>query len=165
MKISRSKPSPARRLAYSFLAFVAGEAILLVYLVGNALHERAMLIAVHMGEPARQVPMALELFALYTSFAFVGWLLVGVPVVLFCSPTFIVGLSWPLRLVMGTALGPLSLFLVLLLLMLRIHTLSVLTLMGGFPSVFSIVISLPAFLVYAELLRRDVERRIDTSRI
>ncbi len=163
MKISRSKPSPARRLAYSFLAFVAGEAIWLVYLVGNALHVRALLIAVHMGEPVRQVPMALEIFAFYTSFAFVGWLLVGVPVALFCSPPFIVRLSWPVRLVMGAALGPLSLFLILLLLMLRTHMRD-LALMGSF-SVFSIIVSLPAFLVYAKLVQRDVDRRIDASRI
>src|SRR5262249_57922393 len=65
-----------------------------------------------MGEPALEIPLALEMCALYAPFSFVGWLFVGVPVALLFPARSIKRLSWTLRVFVGAALGPLALALV-----------------------------------------------------
>jgi len=97
--------SPVKRLAYAFVALLAGLATLLLYLLQNALRARSALLAVHVGEPRRQVSFALELFVLYAIFSFVGWLSVGVPTALFLPVRCIARLSWPLTLAVGAVLA------------------------------------------------------------
>jgi hypothetical protein len=62
---------------YAFVGLLAGDAILLLFFPQNAIRSRADLLASHMGDPARQIPLALQMFAIYASFSFVGWLFVG----------------------------------------------------------------------------------------
>jgi len=104
-----------KRLAYAFVGLLAGDAILLLYLLQNAIRLRADLLAMHMGEPARQIPQALEIFNLYARLSFVGWLFVGLPIALLLPAHLIRRLQWPLRLLVGAALGPLALFLIFVL--------------------------------------------------
>lgn len=143
--------NPIRRVAYALLGLVAGNAILLLFLLQNALRVRRMLLADRMGEPAQEISLALQMFALYAIFSFVGWLLVGLPTALFFPACSLTRLSWPLRVLVGAALGPLALFAILVLLAHghvdhRIFT-------GGFPLWdFSILVSTVSFVEYVALL-------------
>jgi hypothetical protein len=51
--------NPIKRLAYAFLGLLAGNAILLLFLLQNAIRIRALLFASHMGNPALGMPLAL----------------------------------------------------------------------------------------------------------
>ncbi len=108
--------NPARRLAYSLIGLLGGDTALLLFLLQNAFRLRRDLQALHMGEPARQIPLAFEMFLFYALFSFLGWLLVGVPIAVFFPARSITRLPWPFRLLAGVALGPLALFLIFVLL-------------------------------------------------
>ena len=108
--------NPMRRLAYAFAGLLAGDMILLLYLLQNALRARAALLAIHMGEPERQIPAALDRFVLYAVFSFVGWLSVGATTALLFPAASLTRLSWPLTLAVGAALGPPAMLVILLLL-------------------------------------------------
>ena len=151
-----------KRTAYAFVGLLAGDAILLLYLLQNALRYRAWLLAAHMGEPGRQIPQAMQIFALYASLSVVGWLFVGLPISLLLPAHFIRRLPWPLRLLVGAALGPLALFLVIAL----VSDVSRAALAHGhmLPGMFtgaaslwplSILVSTIAFVVYVALLRKE----------
>ena len=144
-----------KRPTYAFIGLLAGDAALLLFLLQNAIRSRAELLAWHMGEPARQIPQALQLFVLYARLSFVGWLFVALPIALFLPPRFVTSLAWPLRVSVGAALGPLALLAILLRLT-RGHV--------GFPGIFrgtdslwtfSILVSTVSFVVYVTLLRRE----------
>jgi hypothetical protein len=111
---ARSHPAvnPIKRFAYTFIGLLAGDAIVLLYLLQNAIRYHAYLLAIHMGEPGLQIPQALQIFVLY-ALSFVGWLFVGLPIALLLPAHFIRRSPWPLTLLLGAALGPLALFLVL----------------------------------------------------
>jgi hypothetical protein len=156
-------PKWLKRLAYAFVGLLAGNAMLFLYLLQNAIRLRANLLALHMGEPARQVPQAIQIFALYSRLSFIGWLFVGLPIALLLPTHFIKRLSWPLRLLLGAALGPLALFLIFVL----ISDTSRAALAHGHmvPGIFtgtaslwplSILVSTVAFLVYVALCKEKV---------
>ncbi len=148
--------------AYAFVGLLAGDAILLLFLLQNAIRIRADLLALHMGEPGRQIPQAIEIFVLYARFSFVGWLFVGLPIALFLPARFIARLPWALRLFAGAALGPLALFLIFMLAsdssraaLAHGHILP-----GMFTNTaslwpFSILVSTVSFVLYAALLRKE----------
>ena len=151
-----------KRLAYAFLGLLAGDAILLLYLLQNAIRLRAHLLDLHIGEPARQIPQTIQLFAFYVRLSFIGWLLVGLPIALLFPPHFIRRLPWPLRLLVGATLGPLALFLIFVL----INDSSRTAFVHGhmLPGLFtntaslwplSILVSTVAFVVYIALLRKE----------
>lgn len=104
------------RLIYAFVGLLAGDAVLLIFLLYNAVRIRAALVASHMGNPAGEIPLALETFAMYAVFSFVGWLFVGLPIARFFPARILVRLSWPIRLLVGATLGPLALLIIFLLL-------------------------------------------------
>ena len=144
-----------KRPAYAFIGLLAGDAALLLFLLQNAIRNRADLLAMHMGEPARQIPGALDLFVLYARLSFVGWLFVALPIALFLPSRFVTRLSWPLRVFIGAALGPLALIAILV----RFDRERV-----GFPGLFrgtdslwtlSILVSTVSFAAYVTLLRRE----------
>jgi hypothetical protein len=64
--------NPTKRIAYAFVGLLGGEAALLLFLLQNAFRLRTDLLAMHMGEPARQIPLELEMFVIYATFSFVG---------------------------------------------------------------------------------------------
>ena len=154
--------NPMKRLAYAFLGLLAGDAILLLYLLQNAIRIRADYLAVHMGEPERQIPQALQIFDLYARLSFVGWLFVGLPIALFLPPQLIRRLPWPLRPFVGAALGPVALFLIFIL----VPDASRTALMHGhmLPGIFrgtaslwplSILVSTVSFVLYVALLPKE----------
>jgi hypothetical protein len=151
-----------KRVAYAFVGLLAGNAILLLYLLQNAIRLRTDLLASHMGEPGRQIPQAFQIFELYAHVSFFGWLFVGLPVALFFSARSITRLPWPLSPLLGAALGPLALFLVLAL----VSDVSRAALAHGhmLPGMFtgtaslwplSILVSTVSFVVYVALVRNE----------
>jgi hypothetical protein len=110
-----------------------------------------------MGEPAIQIPLAIEMWAIYTTFSFVGWLFVGVPIALIFPGRSIKGLSWIVRLFVGTALGPLALFLIFGLFSHgHIHFSDPGTFTGTSSLwVFSILVSTVSFAIYVALLPKE----------
>jgi hypothetical protein len=151
-----------KRLAYAFVGLLAGDTILLLYLVQNAIRLRADLITLHIGEAGRQIPQAIQTFALYARLSFVGWLFVGLPIALLLPARFIRRLPWPLRLLVGAALGPLALFLIFALvsdssLAALAHGHMIPGMFTGTASVWplSILVSTVAFVVYIALLRKE----------
>jgi hypothetical protein len=115
---------------------------------------RALLLASHVGDPAGQVPLALEMFALYGVCAFAGWLLVGLPVALFFPARTYTRLTWPLRLMIGAGLGPLAMFIIFFLLAKGQINSQVFTATGIF-WIYSIVVSTVSFAVYVALLGKS----------
>src|ERR1700732_5126849 len=95
-----------QRLAYAVGGLLVGDGLLLLY----------MLLAAHLGEPEREIAVALQRFTLYAIFSLVGWLLVGVPVALFLPVRSITKWPWPIAIAVGAFLGPLALVLILILL-------------------------------------------------
>lgn len=142
--------SRTRQLAYAFVGFIAGDAALLLFTLLNAWWARSSLIAVHMGEPYRQIPNAIELFALYAPFSFAGFLVAGIPVALLVPVRSINRWPWALIVVIGASLGPVALTVILLLLR---------TGFGGWALwlfLYSTLVSLVGFTVYAALLRKQL---------
>jgi hypothetical protein len=145
-------------LAYAFIGLLAGDTALFLFLLQNAFRLRADLLALHMGEPARQVPLALEEFVIYATFSLVGWLLVGLPIAVFFPARSITRLPWGLALLVGAALGPLALLLIFALLA-HGH----LEFPGTFKGTsslwaFSILVSTVSFGLYVALLKRKSPR-------
>jgi len=155
----RGNVSPRRRLAYSLAGLAAGNVALLIYLSISAARARSALLAQHLGQPARQFPLALEMFAVYCVFSLVGWALVGAPVAAFVPSRTVARLPWPAVVLLGGALGPLALFLMFLLLSRG----AVLGAPGAFRDLgalwlFAAIVSAVAFVVYAALLRRYAQQ-------
>jgi hypothetical protein len=148
-------------MAYTFVGLLAGDAILLLYLLQNAIRVRSDFLAVHMGEPGRQIPQAIQIFVLYARISFVGWLIVGLPIALLLPAHFIRHLPWPIRLLVGAALGPLALFLIFAALA---HGHMIPGMFTGTASLWplSILVSTVAFVVYIALLRKEkvVEHKV-----
>jgi hypothetical protein len=147
--------NPIKRLAYAFVGLLAGNTILLLFLLQNAIRIRALLLASHMGKPALEIPLALQMSVLYASFSLAGWLLVGLPTALFVPVRSIMRLPWPVRLLVGAALGPFAL-LVIFVLLGHGHI--------GFPASFTgtrmlrayaILVFAVSFAVYVALLCRE----------
>jgi len=130
--------------------------MLFLYLLQNAVRVRASLLAAQAGEPARAIGDAFQEFLFLAIFSFVGWLFVGVPTVLLYPARSIVRLSWPLALVVGVALGPLALLMILLLLGHGHIYFSPGFAETGTEFAYSILISTVSFVVYVALLRKKV---------
>ncbi len=52
------------------------------------------------------------IFLPYGTFSVLGWILVGVPIAMAVPARFLLRLAWPLRLLVGAALGPLALLMI-----------------------------------------------------
>ena len=145
--------NPGRRLAYAFIGLLVGDTALFLFLLQNAFRVRADLLALHMGEPARQIPDVLELFLFYAPFSFAGWLLVGLPIAIFFPARSITRLPWGLALLVGAALGPLALLIIFMLLA-HGHLEFPRTFKGtGSLWTFSILVSTVSFGLYVALLK------------
>ncbi len=143
--------NPAKRLAYTFVGLVAGDVMLLFFLVRHALH--ATLLA---GESARLIADALQMSLLYAAFSILGWVLIGLPTALIFPARFITRLSWPFALMVGAALGPPVLLLILILIG-RGHVYFRNVAETGTLFAYSILVSTIAFVVYLALLRKDLK--------
>jgi len=103
---------PFQRLLFALIGLLTGNAALLFYLLQNAISSRAALLRDHMGEPARELPYAWDIFILYAIFSLRGWVLVGLPMALAFPARLLSRLAWPLCLLIGAILGPLALLLI-----------------------------------------------------
>jgi len=146
-----------RRLFFAGIALLAGNTALLLFLLQNGLRVRAALLRAHMGEPHLVLAQMWEVFKLYAMFSVVGWVLVGVPTALAFPPRLLLRVAWPVRVVIGAAMGPLALLLIFVVLF------AILGRPGEFSLdhtetlwPFSILVSTVSFLAYAALLRRRV---------
>jgi len=146
-----SQINPAKRLAYTFVGLVAGDVMLLFFLVRHAVH--ATLFA---GESARLIADALQMSLLYAAFSILGWVLIGLPTALIFPAGFITRLSWPFALMVGAALGP-PVLLLILILMGREHVYFRNVAETGTLFAYSILVSTIAFVVYLALLRKDMK--------
>jgi hypothetical protein len=143
--------TPAKRLAYTFVGLLAGDVMLLFFLLRHALH--ATLFA---GEPVLRVGDALQLFVLYAAFSILGWVLIGLPTALIFPAGFITRLSWPFALIVGAALGPPAL-LVIFILFGDAHVYFRNAAETGTLFGYSMLVSTIAFVVYLALLRKDMK--------
>jgi hypothetical protein len=142
------------RIVYSLIGLVGGNAVLCLRLLQNAIRVRATLLALGMGAPANQIPLALEMSLINGVCSFVGWLFVGLPIVRFIPAHSIADLSWPLRLLLGALLGPIAL-LVIFVLLSRGHLSSNSFAGTGLLWLYSIVVSEVSFVLYTALLSRS----------
>ncbi len=145
--------NPARRLVYALVSLLAGDVMLLFFLLRHALH--ATLLA---GEPARMIPDAVQMFVLYAIFSFVGWLFVGLPAALLFPAGSITRLSWPLALMVGATLGPPAL-LVIFLLLGRSHVYFGNVAEMSTLFAYTILVSTVSFMVYRALLRKEIKSK------
>ena len=109
-------PMESATSLYAFVGLLAGDIALVLYLVLNALVVRATYLAAHVGEPERQVSVALQLGTIYVVCSFAGFLLVGVQVALLLPSQFVARWPWMVTIVVGALLGPPALFTILLVL-------------------------------------------------
>jgi hypothetical protein len=143
--------SRTQRLAYGFVGLVVGDAALLLYLLLNAVWVRAALLAAHVGQPYAQIPVAIQVFAIYAALSLVGWLSVGVPAVLLLPVSSITRWPWLQVVTLGAFLGPLAMVVILLVLgggHIRLERTAPLL-------IFSILVSTVSFAVYVALLRKQ----------
>jgi hypothetical protein len=97
---------------------------------------------------------------LYGIFSFVGWAMIGLPIALGVPARFLCRLSWPPRLLIGAALGPLSLLAIFVILAARGGTLKTFTLANtGVFWPMSMLVSTTSFIVYTALLRKQAVLR------
>ena len=142
-----------RRILYSLIALVVGNSILFLYFMYGAWMARTEYLAAHL-DPAGQIPRVIDMFVLYAIFSFIGWVLVGIPVVLASPAGLIARLAWPLWIPIGAVLGPLALLLILLLMEAGRGQFSLANTETLWP--LSIVVSTVSFVVYGALLRRRI---------
>lgn len=129
-----------RKIGYSFVGPLAGSATLLAYFV---LTTRAW-------EPNHWQPF--DIFLLIMTFTLPGWIIIGVPAVLFIDVQFIRILHWLLVLLIGAALGAFALFLISLIFGL-VHYIN----LGGHWGPWywlAMLVSTVAFAVYSALARQ-----------
>ena len=103
---------------------------------------------------------AMSLLFFYGIFSFLGWAMVGLPVALGVAPHVLCRLTWPQRLLMGMALGPMALLIIFVILAVRGGTLKTFSLANyGLFWPMSMLVSATSFVVYTALLRRQVVLR------
>ena len=98
-----------------------------------------------------------QIFLLYAMFSVVGWVLIGVPTALAIPPRLLLRITWPIRVLIGAAMGPLALLLIFVVLFAfqgRISEFSLAHTESLWP--FSILVSTVSFLAYTVLLRRRI---------
>jgi LytS/YehU family sensor histidine kinase len=145
--------NPAKRLAFTLVGLLAGDVMLLFFLLQHALH--ATVLA---GGPARMIADAVQMFVLYAIFSFAGWLLVGLPTALIFPADSITRLSWPLALMVGIILGPPALVVIFGLLG-RGHIYFRNVAETATLFAYSVLVSAIAFMVYLALLRKEMKRK------
>jgi len=151
--------TPSRRLAYAFVAFLAGDAAMLLYMLLNAFIARSQTLAAHAGDPYGHLPVAIQAFSLYAVASLVGWVIVGIPVALLLPAHFVKRWSWFTVIALGAFLGIPALVLVLLVIdggrLVLDGGRSVLA--GTAPLfILSILVSTVSFVIYIALLRKQL---------
>jgi hypothetical protein len=84
---------PGQRLFFAAVGLAAGDSVLLLLLLYMAMPD-------------------LGIFFWYAMFSVLGWVLLGVPIALAFPVRLLLRLTWPVRLVIGAAIGPLALLMI-----------------------------------------------------
>jgi hypothetical protein len=144
-----------RRLLFAGIGLVAGDPALLIVLLCNALRLRTVLLNAHIGAPNLALPNAMEIFPIYAIFSVIGWIFVGVPIVVALPERLLSRVPWLGCTLIGATLGPLALLIILLVLFAyqgRLIGFSLAHTEGLWH--LSVIVSTVSFLVYTALLRR-----------
>lgn len=152
-----SRITPAKRLAYTLVGLLAGDVMLLFFLLQHAVHTTLL-----EGEPASTIADAIQGFVLYAIFSLAGWLFVGLPTALIFPAGSITRLAWPLALIVGAVLGPPAL-LVIFLLLARSHIYVRNFAETGMPLAYSVLVSTVSFMVYSALLRKEMKKQTNPT--
>lgn len=145
-----------RKIGYSFVGLLAGNAVLLLYLLWGAIRTRIWLRSIHMGEPSRVLPNTLGMFPVFGISSMLGWALIGLPCILLLRGSFVSRLNWLLALIIGAALGPLALLAIFCVFTGGRLITEIFRNTGNW--IFSVLISAVAFLVYCALVRWAARR-------
>jgi hypothetical protein len=124
----------------------------------NACWVRASYLAAHVGEPEKQVSVALQVGTLYVVCSLVGFLVVGIPVALLLPAGFVARWPWLVTIAVGALLGPPALFATLVVLGGGSVHLSSSFRETGLLFAFSMLVSTVSFCVYVALLRKQLRR-------
>jgi hypothetical protein len=134
---------PLRRIAYSFLGLLAGNAFLLLWSLGLAIQYH------------NQFSVVLLFSPIYFIFSAGGWAVMGIPLALAIPARVIVRMSWWVLLI-GAGSGPISLLLIFVMMSRGRFDAGTFMSTGVF-SMFALVISTTASGVYSALLRRRLQ--------
>ena len=83
-----------RRLLFAGIGLVAGDAALLIVLLYNAFRLRTVLLTAHIGEANLALPNSMEIFLIYAIFSVIGWIFVGVPIVIALPERLLSRVPW-----------------------------------------------------------------------
>jgi hypothetical protein len=144
-----------KQIGYALVSLLASNIVLLILLLLNAMRIRSSLLAAHMGQPGQQISLTLQLSAIYGSFSFLGWLMMGLPIALFVPADSVLRLPVLVRLIVGMVIGPFALFAIFVILSHgQIHAPGTFR-NTGFLWVLSVLMSAVTFLLYCVLLGKD----------
>jgi hypothetical protein len=131
---------PGQRFLFAAVALAAGDSVLLMLLLYMAMPDWGI-------------------FFLYATFSVLGWVLVGVPIAMAFPARLLLRLAWPVRLLVGAAIGPLALLMIFVALFAaqgKIREFSLAHTNGIW--FFSGVVSTVSFVVYTALVLRQFPR-------
>jgi hypothetical protein len=136
------------------MALLAGTFVMLLYMLQNMIGVSVMYL--HQGRVnfAEELFRTWNIFVLYALFSIVGWILVGIPAVLLLPVARISQWPYPVCVLVGAALGPTALLLILFILgsgKLRVEN-------TGSLWPLAILVSTVSFVVYSALLRRLIRK-------
>ena len=141
-----NEPIPLEvRLGFAMVGIIAGNAVMLIFSfwIRNG---------------------GLDFFIPYAALAIPGWILVGIPVALFFPARLVTSVWWPIVcLAIGAALGPLAVFLILLVMGIANRQLAFDHTEQSFA--LSVPASTVSFAVYAVLVRRRALKQIQSDAI
>src|SRR5215469_13587723 len=133
--------SLSRRFLFAFYGLLAGDTALFLLLFPG-------------------IALAPEVLVVYALFSFVGWAIIGLPVAMGVPLRYLCRLSWPARLLIGAALGPIALLAIFLTLAEISGGLKTFRLANsGIFFAMSMLVSMTSFIVYTALLRRQAMLR------
>jgi hypothetical protein len=142
------------RIGSSFVGLLAGNLALLVVSLGFWVRGRIDLPPNHGPYFGSDLVNMLSIIAVFAVFSVFGWVLIGIPAVLFLSSKRICSLPWAALVPCGAVLGPVSLTLIFLVMDGRYLSLREVIDDNLFFYPFAAVVSGVAFWVHCLLIRR-----------
>jgi hypothetical protein len=144
-----------KRMRYALVSLLASNVLLLSLLLLNAIRIRSLLLTSHIGRPGQEIPQAFQMAFIYGFFSFLGWLIVGLPIVLLLPADSVLRLPLLIQLVIGVVIGPFALLAIFVILNHgQLHAPGTFT-NTSFLWTLSMLMSAVAFSLYCALLSKD----------